>query len=261
MPIREAVARLSGDRFVTVVPRRGTYVTPLGLADVLAMFEAREAIECGVAHLAARRATPAQLERLRALADDADRVRSADAIEQHLHADHAIHLHLVGMTGNAILQEAVDRLLQHNLRFWRSYWTTHEPTRLGHALPRRPASPRSRRATPRPPRRRCASTSGPPAGCSRTRSGRSPLSLGRPIGQDARFGELFSAIERSESERTPCASATSAGDLVEEPATVARKASRSSTCGEWPDPSKTTSRASGTRSAIVSDMDTGVTQS
>ncbi|RYZ27938.1 MAG: GntR family transcriptional regulator, partial [Propionibacteriaceae bacterium] len=127
MPIREAVARLSGDRFVTVVPRRGTYVTPLGLADVLAMFEAREAIECGVAHLTARRATPAQLERLRALADEADRVRSADAIEEHLHADHAIHLHLVGITGNAILQEAVDRLLRHNLRFWRSYWTTHEP--------------------------------------------------------------------------------------------------------------------------------------
>ena len=127
MPIREAVARLSSDRFVTVVPRRGTYVTPLGLADVLAMFEAREAIECGVAHLTARRASPAQLERLRELADEADRVRSADEIEQHLHADHAIHTHLVEISGNAILQEAVDRLLQHNLRFWRSYWTTHEP--------------------------------------------------------------------------------------------------------------------------------------
>jgi DNA-binding GntR family transcriptional regulator len=127
MPIREAVARLAAERFVTVVPRRGTYVTPLGLAEVLDMFEAREAIECGVAHLTARRATAAQLERLRELAAEADRVRSDDQIEQHLHADHAIHLHLAGVTGNAILQESVDRLLQHNLRFWRSYWTTHEP--------------------------------------------------------------------------------------------------------------------------------------
>lgn len=127
MPVREAVARLAADRFVTVVPRRGTYVTPLGLAEVLDMFEAREAIECGVAHLTARRATPSQLERLRELAAEADRVRSADEIEQHLHADHAIHTHLVEVSANAILQEAVDRLLQHNLRFWRSYWTTHEP--------------------------------------------------------------------------------------------------------------------------------------
>jgi DNA-binding GntR family transcriptional regulator len=127
MPIREAMARLAAERFVTVVPRRGTYVTPLGLAEVLDMFEAREAIECGVAHLTARRATPAQLERLRELAGAADRVRSDDQIEQHLHADHAIHTHLASVTGNAILQESVDRLLQHNLRFWRSYWTTHEP--------------------------------------------------------------------------------------------------------------------------------------
>lgn len=127
MPIREAMARLAAERFVTVVPRRGTYVTPLGLAEVLDMFEAREAIECGVAHLTARRATTAQLERLRELTDEADRVRSADEIEQHLHADHAIHTHLAGVTGNGILQESVARLLQHNLRFWRSYWTTHEP--------------------------------------------------------------------------------------------------------------------------------------
>jgi len=127
MPVREALARLAVDRFVSVVPRRGTFVTPLGLAEVLAMFEAREAIECGVAHLAARRATPAQLDRLRALADSADEVRASDAIEQHLHADHAIHSHLVEMTGNDLLVEAVERLLQHSLRFWRSYWTTHEP--------------------------------------------------------------------------------------------------------------------------------------
>ena len=127
MPIREAVARLAADRFVSVVPRRGTFVTPLGLAEVLGMFEAREAIECGVAHLAARRATAPQLERLRALADAADAIRASDAIEQHLHADHAIHSHLVEMTGNALLVEAVERLLQHSLRFWRHYWTTHAP--------------------------------------------------------------------------------------------------------------------------------------
>ena len=127
MPVREAVARLAADRFVSVVPRRGTFVTALGLSEVLGMFEAREAIECGVAHLAARRATPQQLEGLRALADAADTMRASAAIEQHLHADHAIHTHLVQMTGNDLLVETVERLLQHSLRFWRSYWTTHEP--------------------------------------------------------------------------------------------------------------------------------------
>jgi DNA-binding GntR family transcriptional regulator len=48
MPVREAIARLATGRFLTVLPRRGAVVSPIGLTDVLDMFEAREAIECGV---------------------------------------------------------------------------------------------------------------------------------------------------------------------------------------------------------------------
>lgn len=48
VPVREALARLAQDRFITVIPRRGTEVTALRLEDVLDMFEAREAIQCGV---------------------------------------------------------------------------------------------------------------------------------------------------------------------------------------------------------------------
>ena len=67
MPVREAIARLAADRFITVLPRRGTVVTPLGLDDVLDMFEAREAIECGVAHIVATRAMAEDLATLRRL--------------------------------------------------------------------------------------------------------------------------------------------------------------------------------------------------
>jgi DNA-binding GntR family transcriptional regulator len=45
MPVREAIARLASGRFLTVLPRRGAVVSAIGLADVLDMFEAREAIE------------------------------------------------------------------------------------------------------------------------------------------------------------------------------------------------------------------------
>lgn len=124
MPVREAVARLASDRFITVVPRRGTFVTPVGLDDVLDMFEAREAIECGVAYIAARRATDADCAQLRVLVAAADRARSGDRSEDYLRDDHAIHAFLVRVAGNGLLQDAAERLLQHNLRFWRSYWST-----------------------------------------------------------------------------------------------------------------------------------------
>ena len=124
MPVREAIARLAGDRFITVMPRRGNFVTPLSLDDVLDMFEAREAIECGVAYIAARRASDDDLDTLRHLIATAEKARDGDVAETYLRDDHEIHAFLVHMINNSLLQDAADRLLQHNLRFWRSYWST-----------------------------------------------------------------------------------------------------------------------------------------
>jgi DNA-binding GntR family transcriptional regulator len=136
MPVREAIARLAADRFITVLPRRGTVVTPLGLDDVLDMFEAREAIECGVAHIVATRATAEDLATLRRLVEAADRARDGTDHEAFLRDDHAIHSFLVHMMRNSLLQDAADRLLLHNLRFWRTYWATRPAqlaTMISHA--------------------------------------------------------------------------------------------------------------------------------
>ena len=124
MPVREALARLAGARFITVMPRRGTVVTALSLDDVLDMFEAREAIECGVAHIAARRASGDDLATLRELIARTERAREGGDAATFLRDDHEIHAFLVHMIKNPLLQDAAGRLLQHNLRFWRSYWAT-----------------------------------------------------------------------------------------------------------------------------------------
>lgn len=122
VPVREALARLAKDRFITVLPRRGTVVTPLALNDVLDMFEAREAIECGVAYIAATRATEQDLSTLRQLVATMDQARDTSDHEHFLRDDHAVHKFLVHMIGNPLLNDAVDRLLLHSLRFWRLYW-------------------------------------------------------------------------------------------------------------------------------------------
>jgi DNA-binding GntR family transcriptional regulator len=124
MPVHEAVARLASDRFLTVLPRRGTVVTAFTLDDVLYLFEAREAIECGAAHIAARRATEDHITALRKLIASADRARASTRAEEYLQADYAIHSFLVRMIKNPLLEDAVDRLLMHNLRFWRFYFSS-----------------------------------------------------------------------------------------------------------------------------------------
>lgn len=122
VPVREALARLAQDRFINVMPRRGNEVTPLALEDVLDMFEAREAIQCGVAYIAATKATPTHLSTLRDLVAAADLARASSEHERFLQADHAVHMFLVHLIRNPLLQDAAIRLLLHSLRFWRWYW-------------------------------------------------------------------------------------------------------------------------------------------
>ena len=128
MPVREAIARLASGRFLSVIPRLGAVVSPIGLADVLEMFEAREAIECGVVYIVAERATAAELSTLRDLVAQADEARTGTDHATYLRADHSVHAYLVHMVHNGLLQDAADRLLLHNLRFWNLYWSVRPVT-------------------------------------------------------------------------------------------------------------------------------------
>lgn len=124
MPVHEALARLASDGFLTVLPRRGTVVSAFTLKDVLDLFEAREAIECGSVHIAARRASNEDVAALTKLVATANRARTATAPENYLDADYQIHLFLVRILNNSMLQDQVERLLMHNLRFWRFYFSS-----------------------------------------------------------------------------------------------------------------------------------------
>jgi DNA-binding GntR family transcriptional regulator len=124
MPVHEALARLASDGFLTVLPRRGTVVAAFTLKDVLDLFEAREAIECGAVHIAARRATDDDVAALAKLINTANRARTETEPETYLDADYQIHLFLVRILNNSMLQDQVERLLMHNLRFWRFYFSS-----------------------------------------------------------------------------------------------------------------------------------------
>ncbi len=123
-PVHEAVARLVMDRLVTVLPRRGLMIAPIGLELVREIFEARETIECGNAYFAVQHATDAELAELGRLVDAAEDAREETDVLRFLEDDQRIHRFLAHMVRNAFLQDAADRILLHNLRFWRYYFTT-----------------------------------------------------------------------------------------------------------------------------------------
>ncbi len=123
-PVHEAVARLVIDRLVTVLPRRGLMIAPIGLEQVREIFEAREAIECGNAYFAVQHASDEELEEFSHLVEAAEDAREETNVLRFLEDDQRIHRFLAHMVRNSFLQDAADRILLHNLRFWRFYFTT-----------------------------------------------------------------------------------------------------------------------------------------
>lgn len=124
MPVRESIARLAQEKFVTIVPRRGAIVEPINLETSLVMFETREVIECGVTRIAALRLEEHQLQELRELTEAANHDRHETDYENFLAHDLAFHRYLGEAMRDPNLRELSERLLMLNLRLWRSIWST-----------------------------------------------------------------------------------------------------------------------------------------
>src|SRR5436305_7797070 len=60
-PVRDAVNQMAAEGLVTVMPRRGTVVSPISIRDIEELYEIRLMIEPEAAELAADRATPAEI--------------------------------------------------------------------------------------------------------------------------------------------------------------------------------------------------------
>jgi DNA-binding GntR family transcriptional regulator len=135
MPVREAIGRLVSDRFITVLPRRGTVVATMTMMDIANLYDAREAVECGIVRVAVRRITDEQIADLKQLVDVADVARGRFDAERFLLDDLSVHRFVAGFVENPLLRNTAETLLLHNLRFWRTFFRTRLPqddTMLSH---------------------------------------------------------------------------------------------------------------------------------
>lgn len=63
-PIREAIRKLELEGFVTIIPRKGAYVSETSMEDIHELYEIRGALEGLASSLAAERATQAEIEEM-----------------------------------------------------------------------------------------------------------------------------------------------------------------------------------------------------
>lgn len=104
-PIREILRRLEREHLVELVPRRGAFVRRLDPREVLEIFQARETVEPAAARLAAARAEPAVLRRLRRQFDALELADRPIALAAMVAAGRRLHDAVVAASGNRYLQE------------------------------------------------------------------------------------------------------------------------------------------------------------
>jgi DNA-binding GntR family transcriptional regulator len=125
-PIREALRRLTQERLVTVMPRKGYVVGGMSMADVVEVFTLRRIIEPHLAGMAARQRTSAQLEALRETLAQAS--RPGDGLEA-IHDSHAIHEQIAEMAGNHRARLILKSLLDDSARIpWMADHLKQYPT-------------------------------------------------------------------------------------------------------------------------------------
>ena len=121
-PVREAVQRLASQHVLTIFPRRGIAVSKLGLADIQAIFEARESIEAKLAALAALRRTDDEAFQLGRIGDDVRDAGESQDYKWFLARDQDLHHSIARAARSRFLAETAAYLLMLSDWVWHQYF-------------------------------------------------------------------------------------------------------------------------------------------
>lgn len=112
-PIREALARLEREGFVEIRPRKGVYVRPKTLPEVLEIVVVWAALESMAARLVTQVASDKDIASLRKLGIKHSANSERAEIEEYSEANILFHQKILELSGCTLLSETADRLLQH----------------------------------------------------------------------------------------------------------------------------------------------------
>lgn len=116
-PIREALKRLELERLITIIPRRGIFVTPINLTDLQRLYEVRVNLECLAAELAAQRGTAVHWQEMAYILDQAAGLNILSA-EQLIAIDEGCHRIIYQASDNHFLEQTLSALFPLSLRMW-----------------------------------------------------------------------------------------------------------------------------------------------
>ena len=117
-PVREAIQRLALEKLVTVIPRRGIFVTDIRVEDLGHIFEVRMNLESLAVRLATQRGDRAHWDQIDKLIHDLPDESDPAFAEMLISVDEQIHHMIYVATGNDILCDTLDTLYALSIRLW-----------------------------------------------------------------------------------------------------------------------------------------------
>ncbi len=117
-PIREALQRLALDQLVTIVPRRGMFVTDIAFSDLQRLFEVRIELEALAGQLASERRTPEHLQMMQSLFDQLSHLPSETNNTVLIQFDRLFHEVIYQAADNHFLQMTLQSRYALSLRLW-----------------------------------------------------------------------------------------------------------------------------------------------
>jgi len=126
-PIREALQRLAREQFVTVIPRRGMFVSSIDVDELSMLYETRAILEPYAARLAAHRGSAADWSEMAEVIAGADQPGLAP--EDLLEVDRRCHELIWSAAGNRFMTDTLDMLYAQSDRVWHMYLAEVADTR------------------------------------------------------------------------------------------------------------------------------------
>lgn len=117
-PIREALQRLALEKLVVILPRRGMFVSEIGVTDLGRLFELRLDLESLAARLAAQRGAAGHWEEMKAVLDALPPEGETLDNDALIAIDEACHHIIYQAADNPFLRDALITFYALSLRFW-----------------------------------------------------------------------------------------------------------------------------------------------
>jgi DNA-binding GntR family transcriptional regulator len=121
-PIREALQRLDREQLVHIIPRRGTFVSDVNMADLPLLYETRAVLERHTAQLAAVRGTQAHWNDMANVLAEAPVAQTLpDRANHMIEIDRRCHEIMYAAAANHFLTDTLTQLYAQSHRLWHIY--------------------------------------------------------------------------------------------------------------------------------------------